>query len=170
VEVCQWYSRKEYNKKLIFARFRPIIANIGVPHALISDDEFEGYRLPAGTVVTYNHWAIADSTEEYEQPERFWPERFLNEDLDKPTKGHLGFGAGKYYQVVLSGRKKALQVVGSMLTCVQEEGFASATTLLIRIFSLLLRDSSTVSSFPLHPRRRLTCRERYILLSQSRLQ
>jgi len=32
---------------------------------------------------------------EYEQPDRFWPERFLDENLDKPIKGHLAFGAGK---------------------------------------------------------------------------
>jgi len=32
---------------------------------------------------------------EYEQPERFWPDRFVNEDLDKPLKGHFGFGVGK---------------------------------------------------------------------------
>lgn len=32
---------------------------------------------------------------EYENPETFWPERFMNEDLDKPIKGHLAFGAGE---------------------------------------------------------------------------
>lgn len=74
---------------------RPVIGETGIPHALIKDDEFEGYKIPAGTVVTYNHWAISNSEEEYEQPERFWPERFLNDEIDKPLKGHLGFGAGK---------------------------------------------------------------------------
>jgi len=63
-------------------------------HSLIRDDTFEGYHFPAGTIVTWNHWAICTDPKEYEQPERFWPERFLNEDLDKPVKGLLGFGAG----------------------------------------------------------------------------
>ncbi|KAK1846901.1 cytochrome p450 [Colletotrichum chrysophilum] len=76
-------------------RWKPTIAETGIPHALMRDDEFEGYKIPAGTIVTYNQWAIANSTDEYEQPERFWPERFINEDLDKPAKGHLGFGAGR---------------------------------------------------------------------------
>ncbi|KAE9574997.1 hypothetical protein CGMCC3_g8928 [Colletotrichum fructicola] len=76
-------------------RWKPTIAETGIPHALMRDDEFEGYKIPAGTIVTYNQWAIANSTDEYEQPERFWPERFINEDLDKPVKGHLGFGAGR---------------------------------------------------------------------------
>lgn len=74
---------------------RPAIAELGIPHSLIKDDEFEGYRLPAGTVVTWNHWAISHLESEYKDPTRFWPERFLNDELDKPTKGHLGFGAGK---------------------------------------------------------------------------
>ncbi|KAF0320397.1 cytochrome P450 [Colletotrichum asianum] len=76
-------------------RWKPTIAETGIPHALMRDDEFEGYKIPAGTIVTYNQWAIANSTDEYEQPERFWPERFINDDLDKPAKGHLGFGAGR---------------------------------------------------------------------------
>ncbi|KAL2669767.1 hypothetical protein Neosp_015212 [[Neocosmospora] mangrovei] len=74
-------------------RWKPIIAETGIPHALTRDDEFEGYRIPAGTVVTYNHWAISNDPGQYEQPERFWPERFMDEDLDKPLQGHLGFGA-----------------------------------------------------------------------------
>lgn len=75
-------------------RWRPM-AEIGVPHALIQDDEYEGYRFPAGTVFTWNAHAIALDPKEYEQPERFWPERFLNADLNDPLKGHWGFGAGE---------------------------------------------------------------------------
>lgn len=51
--------------------------------------------------MTWNHWAIANNPTEYEQPERFWPERFLNEDLDEPSKGHLGFGTGKPFTPLL---------------------------------------------------------------------
>ncbi|KAJ0268738.1 hypothetical protein COL940_013107 [Colletotrichum noveboracense] len=81
-------------------RWKPTIAETGIPHALMRDDEFEGYKIPAGTIVTYNQWAIANSTDEYEQPQRFWPERFINEDLDKPAKGHLGFGAVYFFDVL----------------------------------------------------------------------
>ncbi|KAF5518693.1 Cytochrome P450 monooxygenase patI [Colletotrichum aenigma] len=81
-------------------RWKPTIAETGIPHALMRDDEFEGYKIPAGTIVTYNQWAIANSPDEYDQPERFWPERFINEDLDKPAKGHLGFGAVYCFDVL----------------------------------------------------------------------
>lgn len=66
-------------------------------HTLTRDDTFEGYHFPAETTVTWNHWAICTDPKEYEQPKRFWPERFLNEDLDKPFKGLLGFGAGMLF-------------------------------------------------------------------------
>jgi cytochrome P450 len=77
-------------------RWRPNIAEIGAPTMLIKDDEYEGYRFPAGTVFTWNAWAIALNPKEYEEPERFWPERFLNKDVDNALKGHWAFGPGKF--------------------------------------------------------------------------
>jgi cytochrome P450 len=75
-------------------RWRPNIAEIGAPTTLIKDDEYEGYKFPAGTVFTWNAWAIALNPDEYPEPERFYPDRFLNEDLHNPLKGHWGFGPG----------------------------------------------------------------------------
>jgi cytochrome P450 len=78
-------------------RWRPF-AEIGVPHMLVRDDEFEGRRFPKGTVFTWNAWAIALSEKEYEDPERFWPERWLGGEkgrgLEDPLEGHWAFGAG----------------------------------------------------------------------------
>jgi cytochrome P450 len=82
-------------------RWRPNIAEIGTPTMLIKDDEYEGYKFPAGTIFTWNAWAIALDPNEYEQPERFWPERFLNDDLNNPLKGHWAFGPGTTSKLVL---------------------------------------------------------------------
>ncbi|KAF9765933.1 hypothetical protein IL306_001706 [Fusarium sp. DS 682] len=102
-------------------RWKPTTAETGVPHALTKDDTFDGYRIAAGTVVTYNHWAISHL--DYEDPERFYPERFLDEDLDVPTKGHLGFGAGRR---VCVGNNVAwnnmLIAVSRLLYCFDIEG------------------------------------------------
>ncbi|UPL02981.1 hypothetical protein LCI18_013915 [Fusarium solani-melongenae] len=68
--------------------------SVQIARSLIENDSFEGYNLPAGTNVIWNTWGVHMSASEYEQPERFWPKRFLDEDLDKPIKGHLTFGAG----------------------------------------------------------------------------
>jgi cytochrome P450 len=37
-------------------RWRPNIAPLGAPTLLIKDDEYEGYKFPAGTVFTWNAW------------------------------------------------------------------------------------------------------------------
>lgn len=76
-------------------RWRPNVNPTGFPHALIKDDEYEGYRLPAGTVVTINNWAISLNPNEYKNPEKFDPDRFLDKDLWNPLKGHYGYGAGR---------------------------------------------------------------------------
>jgi cytochrome P450 len=76
-------------------RWRPNIAEIGAPTSLIKDDEYEGYKFPAGTIFTWNAWAIALDPKEYADPERFYPDRFLNDDLNHPLKGHWAFGPGK---------------------------------------------------------------------------
>lgn len=78
-------------------RWRPNIAEIGAPTVLIEDDDYEGYRFPKGTIFTWNAWAISLSEDEYDQPERFWPDRFLNDDLDNALKGHWAFGPGKVF-------------------------------------------------------------------------
>jgi cytochrome P450 len=80
---------------------RPTTAQTGIPHALTTDDEFEGYRIPAGTTVTWNHWAISHNENEYKDAERFYPDRFLDEDLDDVVKGHYGFGAGRSRSLIL---------------------------------------------------------------------
>lgn len=76
-------------------RWRPFLQN-GVPHMLTKDDEYEGYRFPAGTEFSWNAYSIALDEKEYKDAERFEPERFMNEDLNKYTKGHWSFGAGKW--------------------------------------------------------------------------
>ncbi|RYC84014.1 hypothetical protein BFJ63_vAg13101 [Fusarium oxysporum f. sp. narcissi] len=75
-------------------RWRPFIQS-GTGRELIQDDEYEGYKFPAGTVFTWNPWAIALNPNEYEDPLTFKPERFLNDNLRSPLKGHWAFGAGR---------------------------------------------------------------------------
>lgn len=74
-------------------RWRPFIQT-GVPHMLAQDDEYEGYKFPAGTQFAWNAYAIALSEDEYEDPMKFEPDRFMNADLNNPLKGHWQFGAG----------------------------------------------------------------------------
>ncbi|OAF99946.1 cytochrome P450 [Paraphaeosphaeria sporulosa] len=83
-------------------RWRPF-AEIGMFHTLINDDIYEDYHFPAGTVFTWNAWHIALNPDEYPDPLRFWPERWLDPSIqsidpgkvEDPLAGHWSFGAGR---------------------------------------------------------------------------
>ncbi|KAK6988661.1 cytochrome P450 [Favolaschia claudopus] len=70
---------------------------VGVPHRLTVDDEYEGYHLPAGSIVFGNVWAILHDEVEYPEPLEFLPERFLlngkhNPAVRDPHECAFGFG------------------------------------------------------------------------------
>ncbi|EEB93098.1 hypothetical protein MPER_08295 [Moniliophthora perniciosa FA553] len=50
---------------------------LGVPHYLEVEDEYEGYRIPRGTVVFSNVWAILHDEDLYSEPFEFKPERYF---------------------------------------------------------------------------------------------
>jgi cytochrome P450 len=65
-------------------RWRPV-APAGVPHLLIQDDWYDGYFLPKGTIVFANTWSIHQDPGQYESPEAFIPQRFLNDKFGRRT-------------------------------------------------------------------------------------
>ncbi|KAJ6477480.1 cytochrome P450 [Mycena vulgaris] len=77
-------------------RWRPA-APMGVPHFLSVEDVYQGYRIPAGSVVIANAWAMLHDETVYPEPEVFNPERFLcNGNLDLNIRGpDAGFGFGR---------------------------------------------------------------------------
>lgn len=70
-------------------RWRPVTAG-GIPHALIQDDEYRGYRIPKGATVIGNHWAIHLDETIYEEALTFNPDRWI-ENPDLPLSP-FGFG------------------------------------------------------------------------------
>lgn len=73
-------------------RFYPI-APLGVPHAAMNDDVYEGYFIPKGTSILTNIWAMTHDATKYPAPFEFKPERFftssgdLNDDQVTPVWG-----------------------------------------------------------------------------------
>jgi len=71
---------------------------------LTENDSYEGYVLPKGTILFANTWAIHQDRDEYELPEEYIPERFLNNKFGTRNDGEApndhrrvtySFGAGR---------------------------------------------------------------------------
>ncbi|KAF9257841.1 cytochrome P450 [Marasmius fiardii PR-910] len=74
------------------------VTPLGLPHYLEVEDEYNGYRIPANSLVFGNVWAILHDESLYPKPFEFKPERFLVEgklSFEKtrdPTFAAFGFG------------------------------------------------------------------------------
>ncbi|KAJ6576409.1 cytochrome P450 [Mycena vulgaris] len=76
-------------------RFNPV-APLGAPHATSADDTYNGYFIPARTVVLPNIWAITHNAEDYPEPFVFNPDRFLKDgQLNPKVRDPSAFGFGR---------------------------------------------------------------------------
>ncbi|KAK2757989.1 hypothetical protein FQN54_004395 [Arachnomyces sp. PD_36] len=74
-------------------RWRPVAAG-GIPHMLTQTDTYKDHVFPAGTMFFANAWAIHHDENEYEDPEKFVPDRWLgNKYGTKDFKGSNANGA-----------------------------------------------------------------------------
>lgn len=78
-------------------------ANVGLPHSVTEDDVFEGYTIPKGTTVLACAYSIHLRSDDYEDPEIFNPDRYLDNvygtkravDKDEGRKATYTFGSGR---------------------------------------------------------------------------
>ncbi|RIB30981.1 cytochrome P450 [Gigaspora rosea] len=76
---------------------------LGIPHGIEEDDEYNGYHIPANSVVVLNQYGIHMDEKRYENPKEFKPERFLGftessavlANGNYENRDHFGFGAGR---------------------------------------------------------------------------
>ncbi|CAG8512952.1 22062_t:CDS:2 [Dentiscutata erythropus] len=76
---------------------------LGVPHYIEEDDEYNGYHIPANSVVILNQYGIHKDERRYENPKEFKPERFFDitessavlANGNYQNRDHFGFGAGR---------------------------------------------------------------------------
>ena len=69
-------------------------------HSNANEDEYLGYRIPAGSTIIANQWAALHDPALFPDPFEFRPERWLDEKGDlladpkipAPTKVAFGFG------------------------------------------------------------------------------
>ncbi|XP_068954955.1 steroid 17-alpha-hydroxylase/17,20 lyase [Petaurus breviceps papuanus] len=77
-------------------RIRPV-APLLIPHVACTDSSIGEYTIPKGTRIYVNLWSIHHDPEEWDEPEQFNPERFLDknkEQLIMPTSSYFPFGGG----------------------------------------------------------------------------
>ncbi|KAJ8502654.1 hypothetical protein ONZ45_g11558 [Pleurotus djamor] len=77
-------------------RWKPIVP-LGVIHTLLSEDVYNGYRLPEGSNNFGNAWAIMRDESIFPEPDAFKPERFIKDgkidtELTEITQIVFGFG------------------------------------------------------------------------------
>lgn len=61
-------------------RWRPVTAG-GVPHSVIQDDEYMGYRIPKDAIIIGNHWSINLDEAVYDNAMEFRPRRWIENPL-----------------------------------------------------------------------------------------
>ncbi|KAK7017743.1 cytochrome P450 [Favolaschia claudopus] len=88
------------------------VAPLILPHLLTEEDEYRGYRLPAGSIVFGNAWAILHDEKMYPDPHNFKPERFLLNGKINPAirSPDTVFGFGRRY-VRCPGKHMALSSI-----------------------------------------------------------
>ncbi|KAF8661204.1 hypothetical protein AX16_001484 [Volvariella volvacea WC 439] len=77
-------------------RWSPVLP-LGVPHYTNVEDVYNGYRIPANSVVFTNIWAMFHNEDTYPDPRTFNPERFtkngkLSNEIQDPERIVFGFG------------------------------------------------------------------------------
>ncbi|EIW58876.1 CyP450 monooxygenase [Trametes versicolor FP-101664 SS1] len=76
-----------------------VVAPIGLPHAALEDDEYNGLFIPRGAMIISNFWSYSRDPDVYPDPETFDPERFLQD-------GKLNSGARDPYAYIFGlGRR-----------------------------------------------------------------
>ncbi|XP_022100318.1 steroid 17-alpha-hydroxylase/17,20 lyase-like [Acanthaster planci] len=75
-----------------------VVSPIGLPKSVTKDTVFRGFTIPKDTMVVLNVWAVHYDHKHWDEPNKFKPERFLDESgtkLVKPPASFMPFGVGR---------------------------------------------------------------------------
>ncbi|WCJ17994.1 cytochrome p450 81d1 [Euphorbia peplus] len=83
-----------------------------LPHESLEECHVGGFRVPCGTMILVNQWAIQNDPNVWDEPQKFKPERFMGFDALKDGFKLSPFGAGRRK---CPGEGLALRMIGSTL-------------------------------------------------------
>lgn len=102
-----------YLEGVILETFRVCpVAPVLVPHESSEECRIGGFRVPRGTMVLVNMWAIHNDPKLWEEPRKFKPERFLEMEREREGFVLMPFGYGRRG---CPGEKLAMRVIGLTL-------------------------------------------------------
>ncbi|CAH0023304.1 unnamed protein product [Clonostachys rhizophaga] len=75
----------------------------GIPRVVSREDNYKGFRIPKGATVVANFWGMQRNPDDYDRPNEFLPERYLNHPLGLKARAQetaakratYTFGAGR---------------------------------------------------------------------------
>ncbi|XP_022099770.1 cytochrome P450 2J6-like [Acanthaster planci] len=72
------------------------VGALGLPHMFSRDTSIFGHDIPRKTILVPNFWAVSRDPNLWSEPEKFRPERFLDENGKvRHREGHLPFSTGR---------------------------------------------------------------------------
>ncbi|KAG9450889.1 hypothetical protein H6P81_010854 [Aristolochia fimbriata] len=92
-------------------RMRPI-APLGIPHKALNDTSLMGERIEAGTTVMVNLYAVLHDPAVWKEPDRFDPERFL-ENASGTPQGKLGDDEEKDHAAMIGAMERSFLPFGA---------------------------------------------------------
>ncbi|XAR61941.1 hypothetical protein NMG60_11016497 [Bertholletia excelsa] len=92
-------------------RMQPV-APLLLPHESSAECTISGFRIPRGTMLMVNAWAIQNDPRIWEEPGKFWPERFQGLEGSKDRFKLMPFGSGRR---ACPGEGLAMRVMGLAL-------------------------------------------------------
>ncbi|KAI8543504.1 hypothetical protein RHMOL_Rhmol08G0223400 [Rhododendron molle] len=131
-----------------------------LPRKAEEDVDLCGFRVPKGAQVLVNAWAIGRDPGTWENPELFWPERFLGSDVD--VKGQdfelIPFGAGRRICPAVSLANRMLQLMlASLVHSFEwklEDGIGAEDVDMEDESGITLRKAQRLHAIPVH---RINC-------------
>lgn len=84
-------------------RWMPTAINGAIPHATVEEDQYRGFRIPAGATIVLAVWSASHDPKDFDDPRTFRPERqnpdttiFEASNAASPKdRGLWGFGSGR---------------------------------------------------------------------------